>query len=80
MSRRAIVFEASRSGYSIDQLFTGYGWNKPITVGDLMGILEDYDEDDLFILSHDNGYTYGTVRADDYADWVELEDGEWVKE
>lgn len=68
--KRAVVFEAERRGYSIDQIANG-----AITVGRLMSILEDYDEDDLFILSHDNGYTYGSLS--EQAEWEEVEDGEW---
>lgn len=68
--KRAVVFEAERRGYSIDQIANG-----AITVGRLMSILEDYDEDDLFILSHDNGYTYGSLSGQ--AEWEEAEDGEW---
>lgn len=75
--RRAVVFEASRTGYSIEQLFDGYSWNEPMTVGELMGILEDYDEDDVFVLSHDNGYTYGSIS--EQSEWEEDEDGEWEK-
>lgn len=51
----ALVFEAEREGYSIPQV------RKPMTVGELRAFLEDYDDDTLFILSHDRGYTYGTI-------------------
>ena len=54
--RTAIVFEASRDGYSINQIA-----DKAITVGMLIDILQEFDEDSLFILSHDNGYTYGSL-------------------
>ena len=72
---RAIVFESGRSGYSIRQLFEGYAWNKPMTVGELRGILEDYDDDDYFVLSNDHGYTYGSIS--DQSEWASDEDGEW---
>lgn len=54
--RRAIVFGADRSGYSVNQVA-----NKAITVNRLKGILSNYDDDDLVVLSHDNGYTYGSM-------------------
>ncbi len=53
---RALVFEALREGYGIDQIY------KPMTVGKLKEFLEDFDDDTLFILSHDNGYTYGSIN------------------
>lgn len=70
--RGAIVFEAEREGYSIDQIA-----DRAMTVGELIRILEDYDEDRLFILSHDNGYTYGSLSEWDFKDMEEDEDGDW---
>ena len=54
--RRAIIFEADRSGYDVDQVA-----NKAITVKRLKEILDYYSDDDLVVLSHDNGYTYGSI-------------------
>lgn len=56
--RRAVVFEAPREGYGIDQIA-----DKAMTVGELIEFLQDFNEDTLFVLSHDNGYTYGSVNA-----------------
>ena len=53
--KTAIVFEAFREGYGIDQI------QHPVTVGELRALLEDLDDDTLFVLSHDNGYTYGSL-------------------
>lgn len=72
MNRRAIVFEAGRTGYSIDQATDG---RYVMTIGDLKELLEDFYDDDLFILSHDNGYTYGSIS--DGREAIEDEDGEW---
>lgn len=70
MAKRALVFESGRDGYSIGQV------NYTMTVGELKSILEDHDDDDLVIISHDNGYTYGTLsNADTYE---EDEDGDWA--
>lgn len=70
---RALVFEADRNGYSIDQV------DNPITVGELRAFLEDFADDTLFILSHDRGYTYGSVDImTDVTTYEEDEDGEWV--
>ena len=68
--RSALVWEAPREGYGIEQM------DRPMTVGELMAILEDYDEDALVILSHDRGYTYGSIHS--YPGYYEEnEDGEW---
>ena len=53
--KTALVFEARREGYGIDQI------RNPITVGELRSFLEDLDDDQIIILSHDNGYTYGSL-------------------
>lgn len=73
MGKKALVFEADRTGYSIDQI------DCPMTVGELWRILEDYDDDTLIILSHDNRYTFGTLRSYRMSEWSEDEDGEWVE-
>mgnify|MGYP007101830263 CR=1 FL=1 len=53
-----LVFEASRTGYGIDQV------ESPMTVGELREFLKDFEEDDEIILSHDRGYTYGTLSRE----------------
>lgn len=53
--KKALVFEASRDGYGIDQL------RNPVTVGELREMLADFPDDMLIICSHDNGYTYGSL-------------------
>lgn len=52
---KALVFEASREGYGIDQI------RNVVTVGELKAMLADMDDDMMFVLSHDNGYTYGSI-------------------
>ena len=56
MRDAAIVWEASRDGYSIDQVYKG-----AMTVGRLRSILNDFSDDTPVILSHDKGYTYGSI-------------------
>ena len=70
----AIVFEAQRDGYGIDQIA-----DKAITVGELIDILSDCNEDDIFVLSHDGGYTYGSVSRMDGRLFEEHEDGVWME-
>jgi hypothetical protein len=55
MSAKFLVFDADRTAYGIDQI------ERPMTVGELREFLKDFDEDDAIILSHDRGYTYGTL-------------------
>ena len=67
--RKALVFEASRDGYAIDQL------DNVMTVGELRRLLEDYDDDTLFVLSHDRGYTYGSISEWQMQEREETEEG-----
>ena len=53
--KQAIVFQASRDGYGIDQL------SNILTVGQLREMLADLDDDMMVICSHDSGYTYGSL-------------------
>lgn len=53
--KQALVFEASRTGYGINQI------QNAVTVGQLRKMLEGLEDDMMVILSHDNGYTYGTL-------------------
>lgn len=53
--KEALVIETSREGYSIAQC------DKGITVGQLISVLEGYDEDLHIYFKNDNGYTYGTL-------------------
>lgn len=68
---KAIVFEAMRTGYGIDQV------GDPMTVGELKRLLEDYGDDTLVILSHDRGYTYGSINSYDMREYKLNEDEEW---
>lgn len=56
--KEVIIIEAQREGYSIDQCY------KTMTVGELMYALQEYDEDTPIYFSHDNGYTYGSLREE----------------
>lgn len=70
--RSAVVFEAERTGYAIEQIANG-----AMTVGELRGILEDFSDDDLVVMSHDNGYTFGSLSSSLMQESYEDEDGEW---
>ena len=72
--KRAVVFQAPRSGYGIDQIA-----GDAIKVGDLVEWLqENCEEDDLFVLAHDGGYTYGSIDRWTAEVFTEGEDGEFT--
>ena len=56
-----LIMETHRAGYGTDQI------HSTMTVGDLIALLSDYDEDTPVYTSHDNGYTYGGISQ-----WVEI--------
>jgi len=51
-----------------------------MTVGDLKAFLEDFDDDTYIILSHDNGYTYGSINERDSQEWEYDEEMEQWRE
>lgn len=55
-----IIIEAERTGYEPEQC------GETMTVGELIELLEGYDEDMPIYLSHDNGYTYGAMEVYDF--------------
>lgn len=55
-----LIIEVAREGYATDQI------HDTMTVGDLIDELEQYDEDTRVYVSHDNGYTFGGIRAADF--------------
>jgi hypothetical protein len=72
MNKPVIIIEAKREGYTIEQ---AENERTAVTVGELMRLLEDFDEDTKVYISNDNGYTYGSVT--EYRireDWVDEDD------
>lgn len=57
--KKVLFINGKRNGYGIDQCGT------TLSVGELIEILKDYDEDRLIYLRNDNGYTYGSVTEYD---------------
>lgn len=56
---KALYIEGNRNGYDIDQC------GRTLTVGELIDLLSEYDEDRPVYLRNDNGYTYGNITAYD---------------
>ena len=72
MNKEVLIIEANREGYSIEQ---AENERTAITVGELMRLLEDFDEDTKIYISNDKGYTYGSVTEYRiHEDWIESEE------
>ena len=65
---KPVFIETNRTGYGSDQC------GRTMTVGELISLLEDFDEDRPVYLRNDNGYTYGHIREDAFVDAEEFEE------
>ena len=63
-----LIINAKRNGYAPDQC------GKTMTVGEIMRYLEDFDPDEEIYLSHDRGYTYGSITQWDFEEREELDE------
>jgi len=63
-----LIINAKRNGYSPDQC------GNTMTVGELINYLEDFDPDEKIYLSHDRGYTYGSITYGDFEEPEEMVD------
>ena len=52
----AVYIEGTREGYSPAQVEDG-----TLTVGELIALLSEFDEDTKVFIQNDNGYTFGKV-------------------
>ena len=55
-----LFLNTSRTGYTPGQC------GDTLTVGELIDILAQYDEDDKVFFRNDDGYTYGSIDEDDF--------------
>lgn len=55
MKEVVLMFNTSRDGYGIDQC------GRTMTVGELIELLNEYDEDTKIYYKNDGGYTYGKI-------------------
>ncbi len=68
MTKKVLYIEAKREGYAPDQC------GKTMTVGELIEMLQEYyDEESEIYLSHDNGYTFGSIKETDFEE-LEIDD------
>ena len=63
-----LFISGKNNGYGTDQCV------KTLTVGELIEILQEYDEDSPVYLRNDNGYTYGSITRNDIYSSDELEE------
>lgn len=57
-NKDAVFIEATRAAYGPDQV------RQTFTVGDLISLLSEYDEDTEVFIQNDNGYTFGGLWFD----------------
>lgn len=55
-----VFIEGRRNGYSPEQC------GRTMTVGELIGFLEQFDEDAEVFINNDNGYTYGSITESSF--------------
>lgn len=57
-----LFINGNRNGYAPSQC------GRTLTVGELIELLQDYDEDAPVYLNNDNGYTYGSITEHDFSE------------
>lgn len=62
MEDLVLFINTRANGYAIEQC------GDTLTVGELIKLLEYYDEDRKIFFRNDNGYTYGSVYLEDFSD------------
>ena len=60
MTREPLFINANNNGYEPSQC------GRTITIGELIDLLSDFDEDMTIYLKLGNRYSYGTIREDDF--------------
>ena len=65
-----LYIEGKRNGYGTDQC------GRTLTVGELIALLSDFDEDMPVYLRNDNGYTYGNITERTIIPSEDLEEGD----
>lgn len=61
MEKSIVIIKAERTAYSKGDVI-----RYTCTVRELIEQLEQFDDDSPVILSHDNGYTYGAIRYQNF--------------
>ena len=66
----ALFITGKRNGYSPEQC------GRTLTVGELIELLEECDEDSPVYLKNDGGYTYGSITRYDFEMRIDEEEEE----
>ncbi len=74
MTRKPLFINANNNGYEPSQC------GRTLTVGELIELLSDFDEDRPVYLRFDDGYTYGSIDEDNLITTEELGELEEEKE
>jgi len=74
MKREPLFINANNNGYEPSQC------GRTLTVGELIELLSDFDEDRPVYLRFDNGYSYGSIDEDNLITTEELGELEEEKE
>jgi hypothetical protein len=69
-----VIIEARRETYDMDAIGCS------MTVGDLIKLLSEFDENAEVVLSHDNGYTFGGIYTSDFSEVYDVEEDEYEEE
>jgi hypothetical protein len=56
---KTLFINANKSGYNVDQC------GRTLTVGELIEMLSEFNEDTPVYIQNDRGYTYGHIREED---------------
>lgn len=65
---KALYINTNHTGYSPEQC------GRTMTVGDLVDLLSEFDENTRVYFRNDGGYTYGCIAYSDVSEEVELEE------
>lgn len=68
MMKKAIFLDTNHTGYSPLQC------GQTMTVGDLIDLLSEFNENTRVYFRNDDGYTYGCIAYSDVSEEVELEE------
>ena len=64
MENKVVVIDSVREVYGVDSFLGDRPDKWTMKVSDLIALLEDLDPDARVVLSHDNGYTFGSLWFD----------------
>lgn len=59
MANDILFINGNRNGYTVKQC------SNTLTIGEMIAILQEYDEDTPVYLRNDDGYTFGRILDDD---------------